>query len=203
MMVQSSEQALRSEEHAVEFAEFDANYVDRLRSGDRSTQDHFVSYFSDLIRLKLRSRLKSYEAIEDVRQETFARVLLVLRREDGLRHADRLGAFVNTVCNHVLQEQYRSHRKSVTALEEESEAMYVDDKPSPLSQLETKDAARLVQQSLADMPERDRLLLRSVLMEERDKDDVCAELGVSREYLRVLVHRAKQSFKAFYISKLS
>jgi RNA polymerase sigma-70 factor (ECF subfamily) len=38
-----------------------------------------------------------------------------------------------------------------------------------------------------------------VLLEERDKDEVCAELGLSRDYLRVLVHRAKQSFKAWYL----
>lgn len=185
----------------MEFAEFDASYIEKLRSGDRPTQEHFVSYFSDLIRLKLRSRLSSREAIEDVRQETFARVLLVLRREDGLRNAERLGVFVNSVCNHVLQECYRSQKKNLSPLDEEPESVYVDVRPSPLNELETRDAARLVQQSLAEMPERDRSLLRSVLMEERDKDEVCAELGVTREYLRVLVHRAKQNFKVFYTSK--
>jgi RNA polymerase sigma-70 factor (ECF subfamily) len=39
------------------------------------------------------------------------------------------------------------------------------------------------------------------LLEERDKDEVCTELGLSREYLRVLVHRAKRSFKSFYLKR--
>jgi RNA polymerase sigma-70 factor (ECF subfamily) len=52
------------------------------------------------------------------------------------------------------------------------------------------------------LPERDRRLLQSVLLEERDKDEVCAEFGISREYLRVLLHRAKHSFKSFYIDHL-
>jgi RNA polymerase sigma-70 factor (ECF subfamily) len=52
------------------------------------------------------------------------------------------------------------------------------------------------------LPERDRRLLLSVLLEERNKDEVCAEFGITREYLRVLLHRAKQSFKSFYISRL-
>jgi len=39
----------------------------------------------------------------------------------------------------------------------------------------------------------------TVLLEERDKDEVCTELGLSRDYLRVLVHRAKQSFKSWYL----
>jgi RNA polymerase sigma-70 factor (ECF subfamily) len=182
----------------VEFFAFDAEYLGKLRAGDPPTQKHFVVYFSELIHLKLRSRLASQEAVEDVRQETFARVLRMLRKPDGLRQADRLGAFVNSVCNHVLQEQYRGQKKSGSSLDEEPEEVYIDLKPSPLSLLETKDRARLVNQSLLELPGRDRELLRAVLMEERDKDEVCEELGVNREYLRVLVHRAKQSFKAVY-----
>jgi RNA polymerase sigma-70 factor, ECF subfamily len=41
-----------------------------------------------------------------------------------------------------------------------------------------------------------------VLLEERNKDEVCAEFGITREYLRVLLHRAKQSFKSCYTSRL-
>jgi len=49
---------------------------------------------------------------------------------------------------------------------------------------------------------RDRQLLQSVLLDDRDKDEVCAEFDITRDYLRVLVHRAKQSFKTFYINRL-
>jgi RNA polymerase sigma-70 factor (ECF subfamily) len=182
----------------VEFVTFDAEYVAKLRAGDPSTERHFVDYFSELIHLKLRSRLAALEAIEDVRQETFSRVLLILRKEDGIRQADRLGAFVNTVCNHVLQEQYRSQKKAGPPLPEDDQTAYVDHSPSPLSQLVTEDQARLVRESLGKLPARDRVLLQSVLVEERDKDELCAEMGVTREYLRVLVHRAKQSFKSVY-----
>jgi RNA polymerase sigma-70 factor (ECF subfamily) len=68
-----------------------------------------------------------------------------------------------------------------------------------LSLLEAKDTERVVHQILSQLPERDRRLLRLVLLEERNKDEVCAEFGITREYLRVLLHRAKQSFKSFYI----
>jgi len=71
-----------------------------------ATQEHFAAYFSQLLQLKLRSATLP-QAIEDVRQETFARVFSVLRK-DGLRQPERLGAFVNMVCNHVLFEHYRS-----------------------------------------------------------------------------------------------
>ena len=191
-----------AEEWGLQFIEFDAPYLERLKRGDAATEEHFVSYFSELIRLKLRSRLNSKEAIEDVRQETFVRVVAQLRGEKGPRQADRLGAYVNSVCNHVLLEYYRSRSRNEAGLDEQPETAFVDRKPDALSVLESKDTQRVVRQILNDMPERDRSLLRSVLLEDRDKDEVCAELGVSRDYLRVLVHRAKQSFKTFYLNRL-
>ena len=183
----------------MQFFAFDASYVDKLRSGDVRVEDHFVSNFSELIWLKLRSRLNSNEAIEDVRQETFARVLRLLRAEGGVKQADRLGAFVNSICNHVLLEHYRSKSTRESSLDDESETVFVNPEPNALSILETQDTARVVRQILNQLTERDRHLLEAVLLDERDKDVVCAEFGVTREYLRVLVHRAKQSFKSLYV----
>jgi RNA polymerase sigma-70 factor (ECF subfamily) len=40
--------------------------------------------------------------------------------------------------------------------------------------------------------------LRAVFLDERDKDEICTELGVDRDYLRVLLHRAKASFRVMY-----
>jgi RNA polymerase sigma-70 factor, ECF subfamily len=194
--------AVAVEEPGLEFFAFDASYVEKLRSGDAHIEGHFVSYFSELIRLKLRSRLNSKEAIEDVRQETFMRVLALLRAQEGLRQPDRLGPFVNSVCNHVLLEHYRSQKRATGAIDDETEATVASREPSALSLLEAKDTERVVRQILNELTERDRRLLQAVLLDERDKDEVCAEFGISREYLRVLLHRAKQSFKSFYISRL-
>ena len=190
-----------SGDSGLQFHAFDAEYLERLRAGDARTEAHFVSYFSELIQLKLRSRLSSREAIEDVRQETFARVLTTLRSETGLRHAERLGAFVNTVCNNVLMEHYRSNSR-VDPIDDQEETSFPSHKPDALSGLMTKDAQRVVGQILAKLAERDRKLLKLVFLEERDKDEVCRELAVDREYMRVLIHRAKKSFKSFYENQL-
>ena len=96
----------------LQFHSFDAKYVEDLCAGDLQTQEHFVAYFTALLKLKLRSRLQSSHAIDDVCQETFARVLQVLRKDGGLRQPESLGAFVNNVCNHVLFEHYRSSSRS-------------------------------------------------------------------------------------------
>ena len=189
-------------EQGLEFFAFDASYVERLRAGDAHIERHFVNYFSELIRLKLRSRLNSKEAMEDVRQETFMRVLTLLRGKGGLRQPDRLGPFVNSVCNHVLFEHYRSQKRTEATIGNEVDATIAGREPCALSLLETKDTERVVRQILNQLRERDRRLLQAVLLEERNKDEVCAEFGITRDYLRVLLHRARKSFKSCYTSRL-
>jgi RNA polymerase sigma-70 factor (ECF subfamily) len=182
------------------FHSFDEAYLSRLRSGDFRTQEHFSSYFTALIRIKLGSRLKRPEAIEDVRQETFARFFTALH--DGkILQPERLGSFVNSICNNVLLEHYRSTARD-TSLDDE------DDQSLPampfdlFGALSAKETEKKVREILEKLPERDRRLLREVFLEERDKDEVCRDFGVDREYLRVLLHRAKQAFKSSYLKHM-
>lgn len=180
----------------MQFESFDEAYLTRLRAGDFRTEQHFVAYFTALIRIKLRSKLSTREAMEDVRQETFTRFFVALRA-GKIQQPDRLGAFVNSMCNNVLMEQYRGGRREAPLDEDEgneipSEAVDIIDT------LAAKESKEQVRQILDQLSERDRRLLREVFLEERDKDEVCRDFGVDREYLRVLLHRAKKEFKKFY-----
>ena len=183
------------------FDTFDSSYIDRLRSGDQVTEKHFVTYFSELITLKLRSRLKSHQDVEDVKQETFARTMALLRSESGIRHAERLGALVNSICNNVLLEQYRSSRRT-EPLEDATADLLVDRAPNALSSAISQSTGKAVRTVLEGLNERDRKMLRAVFLEERDKDAICQELGVDRDYLRVLLHRAKASFRELYSRRM-
>jgi RNA polymerase sigma-70 factor, ECF subfamily len=195
---------LRPDQYAepvLQFCSFDATYIDSLCAGDRPTQEHFVGYFTALLQLKLRSRLQSPQAAEDVRQETFARVLKALRNPGTLRQPERLGSFVNTVCNNVLFEHYRASSRS-QSLDEEGQPELPATGADALEIAADKQMKEKVREILLEMPQRDRRLLKAVFLDERDRDDVCREFGVDREYLRVLLHRAKQEFKVEYLKRM-
>lgn len=181
----------------LQFHSFDESYVERLRAGDYRTQEHFGAYFSALIQVKLRSRVPSREAIEDVRQETFARFYVALR-EGKILHPERLGSFVNSICNNVLLEHYRSTARHSSLDDDDEPKDFPSRAMDLLSVLVAKETEKKVREILEQLSERDRRLLREVFLEERDKDEVCRNFGVDREYLRVLLHRAKQSFKSLY-----
>jgi RNA polymerase sigma-70 factor (ECF subfamily) len=59
-----------------------------------------------------------------------------------------------------------------------------------------------VREILADLSPRDRALLQAVFIDERDREEVCREMGVDTEYLRVLLFRAKQNFKSEYLKRM-
>jgi RNA polymerase sigma-70 factor (ECF subfamily) len=187
----------------VQFHAFDRHYLEQLRSGDFRTQEHFVSYFSELIRLKLSKRLHSRSEVEDARQETFARVFATLRKPDGIREPERLGAFVNSVCNNVVLEYYRSSSQEATSDDEEAEANIPDPAISVVDVIASRQMQSNVREILGQLQEKDRRLIKEIFLDERDKDEVCRDLGVDREYLRVLLHRAKKSFKSIYLKKVA
>lgn len=177
--------------------EFTDDYVQRLREGDPWTEQHFVRYFHDLLLIKLRSRLRSLEAIDDVRQEVFVRVLRTLRAPDGLRDGRKLGAFVNAVCNNVLLETYRAGKR-VDQLDEARYAEVPDRAVAVDQALVTGETRARVRRVIERLQPRDARILRALFLEDRDKDDICRSFGVDRNYLRVLLHRAKEKFRGEY-----
>jgi len=185
----------------LQFHAFDAAYIENLCAGDHRTQDHFVGYFTELLHLKLRSRLQSPQAIEDVRQETFARVFAGLRKPGALRQPESLGAFVNTVCNNVLFEHYRASSRN-QSLDDDGAQEIASTGADAYSMAAAGQIKIKVREILLGMPVRDRSILKAVFLDERDREEICHEFGVDREYLRVLLHRAKQDFRAEYIKKL-
>jgi RNA polymerase sigma-70 factor, ECF subfamily len=182
----------------LQFHSFDEAYVERLRAGDFRTQEHFRVYFTALIQVKLRSRLQSREAIEDVRQETFARFYVALR-EGKIVHPERLGSFVNSICNNALLEHYRTRARHGSLDDGDDQKEFPSPVLDPLAMFTAQEIQQKVREILDKLPERDRRLLREIFLEERDKDEVCRDFGVDRQYLRVLLHRAKQSFKRLYL----
>jgi RNA polymerase sigma-70 factor (ECF subfamily) len=185
----------------VELYTFDAAYVDRLRGGDLQTEEHFVAYFAQMLGIMLRARMLPPERIDDVRQETFRRVITILRRDGGVKQPERFGAFVNSVCKNVLHESNRDSYRSQPLEDSHLEpAEKIVDLERSLITEETKTHVREI---LEELNEADRDLLRAVFLEDGDKDEICMRFGVDRDYLRVRVHRAKERFKVLYQKEIA
>jgi RNA polymerase sigma-70 factor (ECF subfamily) len=174
------------------FTSFDREYIRRLTEGDPLISDHFCAYFGELIGLKLRARLRSADLLEDIKQETLLRVLKALRHGAGVEYPERFGAYVSAVCNNVMMEFLRNQGRHETLDGTAGPQDHSIDLDAPLISAERKRRVEIV---LAELPEKDREILRMLFLEEQPREVVCRRFRVDAEYLRVLVHRAKGRFR--------
>ena len=178
---------------------FDEAYVQRLRDGDLVTHQHFFQYFRGLLTAKLRRSFRSPYLIEDAIQETFLRALNTIGKPGALEQPEKLGAYVNKVCQNVLLELLRAEKRTTPMPEHCPDP--VDPGQDPEREVVTEETRKQVRRILAGLSKRDQQILTSIFLEEKDKDLVCLEMGVDREYLRVLLHRALVRFRQAYETK--
>jgi RNA polymerase sigma-70 factor, ECF subfamily len=179
----------------MDFFPFDDDYVRRLRDGDRLTEEHFVAYFTPILRIKVRSRLRSPEATEDVVQDTFLRVFRNLRGagSNEIRNGHSFGAFVLGVCNNVILETNRGDKRT-EPIEDEHLAELVT-KETREDELIKEQRRACVRRVISEMSTREQDILNALFFREITKAEACAEFGVEAGYLRVLLHRALQKFR--------
>jgi RNA polymerase sigma-70 factor (ECF subfamily) len=176
----------------LDHAAFDADYLARLTHGDPETERHFTSYFTNALWLKLRNRVRARHLIDEIRQETFARVISYLQSGKQIQHPERFGGFVHGVCNNVMLEVLRSeftHRPTEQTVDPPDRRVRFD------ADIVTEERKQAVREVLSDMPEKDRTLLRMLFLEERERSEICERFQVDGDYLRVLLHRAKERFR--------
>jgi RNA polymerase sigma-70 factor, ECF subfamily len=171
---------------------FDDHYVRQLRDRVQAVEEHFSAYCGRLLTNYLMPRIKSPELREDISQETLLRVLMVLRRGNGLKRPEALGAFVLAVCQNVLREAVRAQVRYSQIGEQETRP---DAAPSPEAQAIGRQIETVLARAVARLGTRDREVLSIPLAENRPRD-VCRRLGLKDDHLRVVLHRAKAHLRA-------
>jgi RNA polymerase sigma-70 factor (ECF subfamily) len=175
----------------MEFYPFDDDYVRRLRERDPATEEHFYAHFARRLLLICRSRLRAQDDARDACQEVFLRVLRAIRNAEGPDDGTKLAGYVHGFCNNVIREYQRGGRRFEPLAEDYEIVSKIDLE----AELVSRETVRQVRDVLATMEPRDRAILTALFLEDQDKDEVCRRHDVTRDYLRVLVYRAKERFR--------
>jgi RNA polymerase sigma-70 factor (ECF subfamily) len=163
--------------------------------GDPETSCHFASYFTHILNMKLRTRLRCAQWIDEVRQETMTRVLHIVRKGD-VKDPQRLGGLVNSVCEKVLMETFRG----ITRYEHLDENDEHEDTTVQLdAPLVRGDLQRMVDKVLDKLPKKDRDMLNDVYRNDVSQSEYCRQAHVNPDYLRVKLFRARKLFVAEYL----
>jgi RNA polymerase sigma-70 factor (ECF subfamily) len=131
--------------------------------------------------------------VDDIVQETLAR-FLVSAREEKIQNPAAAGAFLNGICRNVIWE-YR--RRSMR--DEPMPEVIPEPSGRGIADGELFEIREAISRGLDQLPERDRRVLRSFYLEEKSKQEILKETGLSDENFRVVLCRAKERFRAIYV----
>jgi RNA polymerase sigma-70 factor (ECF subfamily) len=155
----------------------------------------------DRLRLKLRYKVLYHVGhncadVDDLVQESLVRFFRAEQRQ-LIRNTEEFGAFLNGVCRNVILEYRRRIRREPSV-----------DPDTPIPDLGVRPDAEILEMrdaidnGLKELAERDRMILRSLYLEGKEKEEICQEWGMSDAQFRVVLFRAKERFRRVYNAEM-
>ena len=153
----------------------------------------YEKYSAKVYYLALRESKSSHDA-EDVRAETFLRLLQAIRRNQ-IRSADALPAFVLGITRNVLHELYARRKQGGDIVEPSPEHLTA---PSHERLLLDREARIAVQKTIDRLKPRERAVLRMHFYEELPTEEIAARAAIAPERVRLVKSRALKHFREIH-----
>ena len=174
-------------------ARADTELVANIQSGQTEAEGAlYEKYAARVYYLALRESRSPQDA-EDVRAETFLRVLQAIRA-DHLRSAVALSSFILATTRNVLHELFRRRQAEKAA---QSEAAVLDP-PWHEEEFLDADAQRAIERTIVRLKPRERDLLRMHFYEELPRAEIARRSGIAEERVRLVKSRALKRFRELY-----
>jgi len=172
--------------------------VSRIRAGDRQAEAELVERYSRGVKIIIRREVDDAAAAEDIHQETF-RIGLEKIRQGDVREPERLSGFICGVARNLVIDYFRRAARQENMTEIEEAARLPHPASDQLQELLRKEKADLVRQVLKEMPnERDIQVLYRFYIADDEKEQICADLGLTSLHFNRVLHRARERFRELY-----
>lgn len=177
----------------------DSDLVLNVKQGDQFAEDQIYRKYSDRLYFLALSELHSREDAEDVRSETFIRVIQAVRQGKLLK-PESLGSFVVGIALNVIRE-LRRQRFGTESLDENETDFAVE--ASPEEAFLDQEVRSSIQETVKHLKPREREFLRMYYYEELPLPAIAAALGIKQERLRLIKSRMLQRFRKIYQNRPS
>jgi RNA polymerase sigma factor (sigma-70 family) len=172
----------------------DTELVTRIGQSDEAAEAALYEKYSSRVYFLALSELHSRDDAEDVRAETFLRVIQALR-QDKLRKPEALAAFLVGIALNIIREHNRRGANLQPLAEEEYEL--ADDHSLESAFLDTE-VNQALEEAAESLKPRERDFLRMYYYEEMSKEEISRALGIQEDRLRLLKSRTLKKFGEMY-----
>ena len=177
----------------------------RCRDGDMSAFELLVMRYKDLTIDFIYRSISDYHRAEDLAQETFIRVL---KSASGYEPKCQFKNWIYLIATNLCRNEVRNrHRRNTPFLDDlvspdedvNHSAVMQDVSHLPDELYEKKERQLMIQQTLNQLPENQRLALNLLTYQELRYDEIAEILDCSVSAIKSLIHRARQNMKTLLL----
>jgi RNA polymerase sigma-70 factor (ECF subfamily) len=172
----------------------DSELVVNIQNGQTESEAALYGKYSAKVYYLALRESKSPQDAEDVRAETFLRVLQAIRGRQ-IRSAASLPAFILGVTRNVLRELYVHRRRSNEAIQPEDADLAA---PSHEHLFLDEEVQAAIQNTIQRLKPRERAVLHMHFYEELPTEEIARRTSIAPERVRLVKSRALKHFREIH-----
>jgi RNA polymerase sigma-70 factor, ECF subfamily len=172
----------------------DTELVASIKDGHSGAEAALYEKYSAKVYYLALRESKSPPDAEDVRAETFLRVIQAVRGSQ-LRSAEALPAFILGVTRNVLRELYV--RRTQAGEDISSEAVHLVT-PSHEHLFLDREVQLAIEKTIQRLKSRERTILHMCFYEELSTEEIARQMNIAPERVRLVKSRALKSFRELH-----
>ena len=172
----------------------DVDLVSRIQNGQTDSEAALYERYAAKVYYVALRNVKSPQDAEDVRAETFLRVLQAVRGNQ-IRSAQALPGFILGVTRNVLRELYARHSQARELVEASPEHL---SSPSHENSFLDREVRLAIKKTIDRLKPRERAVLRMHFYDELTTEEIARRASIAPERVRLVKSRALKHFREIH-----
>lgn len=160
--------------------------IQNAKNGDERAMTRLITIHKGLVFTIILRMTNDYDASQDLTQETFIKVFMNIRK---VKNAGHLKPWICTIARNVVRDYFRKAKRSRTVSLEEIKELHGH------SDIEITRKRIIIQDALAKLAERDRMLLTLAYFQGLNLAEVARVMKMNESNVKVCIHRARKRLR--------
>ena len=162
------------------------NLIQKAKDGDEQAMTRLITIHKALVFTIALRMTNDYDASQDLTQETFIKVFMNIRK---VKSADHFKPWMCAIARNVVRDYFRKIKRAQTISFEQIKELHGH------SDIEVTRRRVIIQDALARLAERDRMLLTLTYYQELSLREVAEVMSMTESNVKVCIHRARRRLR--------